>query len=132
MPLDIWALLLTISPSSIMEYILTDPAEAESVSFMTSRSLFPVAVHIGRGVFGIIGCKHQLRLKIMKGIDTQRLERGTQLPADDELLKAVPVHVVIGDAVDGCAVALDFRRLLVGTVRIAENHNFQGLVPRTS
>ena len=85
-----------------------------------------VPIQIRHFVAGI-GSAHQPgRLQIFHAVDADGLHLCADLPADQDFPHAVSVQIVIADAVDGGAAAIDDGSLLVPVVHGLENIDFQG------
>ena len=85
-----------------------------------------VPVHILNGIADIVCPQQHLRAVVSQGIDLQHLQFRGSLPAHGDLLLPIAVQVLVIDAVNGGAAALDQVDLLIGIAPGSENIDLHG------
>ena len=86
-----------------------------------------VLVQIGDRIANIVAAHEFRRLPVFEGIHHQRLQVGGHAPAHDQLRVPIAVQIIVADAVNGSAAALDHVGELISLVLGGKNADFQGL-----
>lgn len=89
-----------------------------------------VLIEVLGGIFDVVGAEQKLRAGGTQGVDLQHLQIHRRLPAHRQLQPAVAVQILVVDAVDRGAAALDQPGLPVAVAVGGENVDFQRLFRR--
>ena len=83
------------------------------VAAQDHQLLVVVPVQVHHLIPGIGGGHQPQGLQALRGVYAHGLDLGAGPPADNDLLDAVPVHILIAHAMEGGAGALNERGLLI-------------------